>query len=80
MDVFYSFRTKNNLDTHKRVCENKVFCNAIMLSEDTTTLEFNQYQKFDKAPFIIYADLECIMEKVDGRKNNAGNLFCNKSK
>ena len=33
-----------------------------MPSEDTKILEFNQYQKPDKVPFIIYADLECIME------------------
>ena len=38
--------------------------------EDTKILEFNQYQKSDKAPFIIYADLELLMEKSDGYKNN----------
>ena len=42
-------------------------------SEDTKILEFNQYQKSDKAPFIIYADLECIIEKIDGCKNNPEN-------
>ena len=31
-----------------------------MTSEDTKISEFNQYQKSDKAPFMIYADLECI--------------------
>ena len=36
-----------------------------MLSQDTKIFEFNQYQKSDKAPFIIYADLECIKEKID---------------
>ena len=36
-------------------------------------LEFNQYQKSDKAPFIIYVDLECIIEKIDGCKNNPEN-------
>ena len=41
-----------------------------MPSEDTKILEFNQYQKSDKAPFIIYADLECIIEKIDACKNN----------
>ena len=41
--------------------------------EDTKILEFNQYQKSDKAPFIIYADLECIIEKIDGCKNNPEN-------
>ena len=41
-----------------------------MPSEDTKILKFNQYQKSDKAPFIIYADLECAIEKTDGCKNN----------
>ena len=31
--------------------------------EETKILEFNQYQKYDKTPFIIYAVLECIIEK-----------------
>ena len=44
-----------------------------MLSEDSKIIEFNQYQKSDKALFIIYADLECIIEKIDGRKNNPEN-------
>ena len=41
-----------------------------MPSEDTEILGSNQYQKSDKAPFIIYADLECLIEKIDGCKNN----------
>ena len=44
-----------------------------MPSENTKMLEFNQYQKSDKAPFIIYAGLECIIEKIDGCKNNPEN-------
>ena len=39
-----------------------------MLSENLRILESNQYQKSNKAPFIIYADLECIIEKIDGCK------------
>ena len=41
--------------------------------EATKTLEFNQYQKSDKTTFIIYADLECIIENIDGFKNNPEN-------
>ena len=41
-----------------------------MPSEDTKILEFNQYQKSDKAPFIICADLEGVRETIDGCKNN----------
>ena len=43
----------------------KYFCNIIIPSKDTKILVFNQYQKSDKAPFIIYADLECLIEKID---------------
>ena len=41
--------------------------------KNNVTLEFNQYQKSDKAPFIIYADLECIIERIDRYKNNPEN-------
>ena len=44
-----------------------------MTSEDTKILEFNQYQKSDKTPFVIYADRECLIEKIDGCKNNPEN-------
>ena len=44
-----------------------------MPSEDTKILEFNQHQKSDKAPFIIYSDFECIIQKTDGCKNNPEN-------
>ena len=55
------------------VCENKDFCSVIMRSKDTKILELNQYQKSDKAPFIIYADLQCIIEKTEGCKSNPEN-------
>ena len=66
----HSFSTKNKVQSHKKVCENKDFCNMIP-SEDTEKSEFNQYEKYDKAPFIIHADLECITEKTDRCKNNS---------
>ena len=44
-----------------------------MPSEDTKILEFNQYQKSDKAPFIVYADFECLIEKINGCKSNPEN-------
>ena len=56
-------------------CSKKTICikdfgNVIMPSEDTKILEFNHNQKSDTAPFIIYADLECTIEKINGCKNN----------
>ena len=49
-----------------------------MLPQDSKILEFTQSQKSDKAPFITYADLECINGKIDGCKNNFENLSTTK--
>ena len=44
-----------------------------MPSEGTKILEFYQYQKCDKAAFIIYADPECIIENKGRCKNHPEN-------
>ena len=49
-----------------------------MPSEDTKILEFDQYQKSDKAPFIISADFERLIEKIDKCKNKTENVFTTK--
>ena len=64
----HSFRAKNNLESHKKVCENKDFCNIVMPSEGTKILEFNQNHKYEKSRFIFYAVVECLKEKIDGKK------------
>ena len=61
LNCFHSFITKTKFKLHKKVCENKFFCN-ITSSKGTKILKLNQYRKSDKVPFINYADLECIME------------------
>ena len=43
-----------------------------MHSENNTILDFHQDYKSDKTPFIINADLESLIEKIDGSKNNPG--------
>ena len=57
------FATENKCESHKRVCNNKDFCNVVLPSKDIKI----------KAPFIIYADLECIIQKINGYKNNPKN-------
>ena len=44
-----------------------------MPSKDTKILEFNQHQKSDEASFIIYADLECLIQRIDGCESNPEN-------
>ena len=51
-----------------------------MPSKDPKMLGFNQYQKSDKIPSqsIIHADLESLIKKVDGCKNNPEKLSTTK--
>ena len=44
-----------------------------MPSNGTKILESNQFQKSDKTSFVIHADFECLIEKVDGCKINTEN-------
>ena len=46
-----------------------------MPSKEIKISEFNENQKADKALFIIQADLECLLKKVNGYKNNPKNSF-----
>ena len=47
-----------NLTNMKKYEEIKIFPNFVMPSEYTKMFEFNQYQKSDKAPLIIYANVK----------------------
>ena len=41
-----------------------------MASKKDKILEFNQYMKSGKMSYIIYADIESLIKKKDGRSNN----------
>ena len=56
--VLIPLEQKSNLNLRKKYIKN--FCNVVMSSKETK-IEFNRYQKSDKAGFIIYADLEFLI-------------------
>ena len=63
LNCFHSYRTKNKLDGHKNVCENHEYCHIEMPNKDNNKIKYNQGKKSIKLPFIIYADLEYLLEK-----------------
>ena len=65
LNCFHSYRTKNKLDAHKKVCGNHEYCHVEMPNKDNNKIKYNQGEKSIKLPFIIYADLECLLEKID---------------
>ena len=44
-----------------------------MPSEKDNILELNQYMESDKMPYIVYADIESLIKKIDRCVNNPEN-------
>ena len=70
LDCFHSYTTENIFKEHKKVCENHDYCYVEMPEEYNKTLKYNEGEKSVRVPFIIYADLECLLEKMNTCYNN----------
>ena len=62
--VFHLYNTENKLKKHENVCKNHDYCYIEMPNEDNKILKYNHGEKPMKVPFIIYADLESLLEKL----------------
>ena len=51
-----------------------------MPEEDNKILKYNPGEKSLKVPVIIYADLECLLEKIDTSQNNLEESYTEKKK
>ena len=65
LNCFHSYRTKNKLEAHKKICQN-----VQMPTKNNNIIKYNQGEKSIKLPFVIYADLECLLEKMSTCQNN----------
>ena len=70
LNCFHSYTTENRLRKHKRICENHDFCYLKMPDEDNKILKYIPGEKSLKVTFIIYADLECLLKKINTCSNN----------
>ena len=70
LNCFHSYRTKNKLEAHKKICENHDYCHVEMPTKDNNTIKYNQGEKSIKLSFVVYADLECLLEKMSTYYNN----------
>ena len=69
LNCFCSYKTKNKLDLREKVRKNRDYCQVEMPNKDNNTIEFNQ-KNYGKATFVIYADLEGLLEKISTCYNN----------
>ena len=70
LNCFRLHRTKNKLEAHQKICEKHDYCNVEMPTKDNNIIKYNQGEKSIKLPFVVYADLECLLEKMSTCQNN----------
>ena len=73
LNCFRAYTTENKLESHKKVCENHDYCFVEMPNEDNKILKYNHGEKSMKAPFLIYADIESLLEKMNTCYDNPEN-------
>ena len=78
LHCFHSYRTKNKLKKHERVCNDHDYCYVETPDEGNKILKYNYVGNSLKAPFIIYADLECLLEKMLSCQNNLEKSYTEK--
>ena len=70
LNCFHSYSTKNKLEAHKKICENHDYCHVEMPTKNNNIIKYNHGEKSMKLPLVIYADLECLLEKMSTCINN----------
>ena len=70
LNCFCAYSTKNKFEEHKKICENHDYCHVEMSTKDNNNIKYNQGEKSIKLPFVVSADLECLLEKMSTCQNN----------
>ena len=75
LNCFHSYRTENKLEAHKKICENHDYCYIEMPTKNNNIRKYNHGGKSTKLPFVRYADLVCLLEKMSTCINNPNESF-----
>ena len=78
LNCFHSYSTKEKLKKHEKVCNDHDYCYVEMADEDNKILKYNHGETSMRVPFIIYADLECLLEKMHWCQNNLEKSYTEK--
>ena len=70
LNCFHPYTTEKKLRKYKRICENHDFYYLKMSDDDNKILKYIPGKKSLKVSFIIYADLECLLRKINTCQNN----------
>ncbi|XP_015125084.1 uncharacterized protein LOC107046880, partial [Diachasma alloeum] len=63
------FQEKRSYERHQQDCFAINHCKTVLPREGENLLSFKNYKYKETVPFVIYADLECILESINGDDN-----------
>ena len=66
----FSFKQHRKNKKHERLCNDHDYRYVEMPNEYNKILKYNHGEKSLNAPAIIYADLQCLLEKMHSCQNN----------
>ena len=78
LNCFCSYSTEKRLAKHEKECFNHDDCPVEMPNEDNKILKYNHGEKSLKVLFMIYADLECLLDKTHSCQNNPKKSYTEK--
>ena len=70
LNCFHAYTSENKLAKHEKICKDHDLCHLKMPDDDNKILNYVPGKKSLKVPFIICADLECLLLKINGCLNN----------
>ena len=76
---FIYIEQKKHLKNMKKVCKDHDYYYVKLPKEDKKISKYNPGEKSSKVPYIVYADLECMFEKLDTCQNDPKKYFAEKS-
>uniref|UniRef100_A0A8D8LVQ8 C2H2-type domain-containing protein n=1 Tax=Cacopsylla melanoneura TaxID=428564 RepID=A0A8D8LVQ8_9HEMI len=72
---FSNFQSNENLTVHRRDCMRNPPVKVEMPGPDNNILKFENFQHLQKVDFVIYLDMECLLETHDTVEPNQSNSF-----
>ena len=78
LNCFDSYTTERKLRKHEKICNNHDFGDIKMPDEDNKILKYISGEKSLRVPFTIYADLECLLRKINTCSNNPDKYYTEK--
>ncbi|XP_070158058.1 uncharacterized protein [Polyergus mexicanus] len=69
-ECMHYFRTSNKLSAHSADCGRMNECGIILPTNDDKWLQFHNYGRKERLPFVVYADLECVLEKKEEKRTS----------